>query len=282
MPYMKAVQLNRAVVAPSIYGTFPHEVIDVGLVLEHTVVVELERFLGEYTNFLEVVETKKFFRIDLYFDDNTVYVIEVNVEIADGWGVALNLQRAAGFPSPNLSAFPEIFPTFPGDPRQSEFCLAIKEFAQFGHTANVCEQNTRIIDPLDSKIHLACFAEQWVGEHVLVPAMYHCGNTVWDSVPEDVYLKFAEKFCPEAVKSRYSVKSRSELGRANQMRKLFAEGRAIAQARVEPFQTKAGEQVQAVIMCAGTTVVTGYIQVAPGGRKVINDKGTKKGPLRFL
>lgn len=282
MPYLRKVQLERAIVAPSIYGEFPHEVTEVGLVLERAVKAEVEQFLREYTKFLGIAEFEKHFRIDLYFDHNNVYVIEVNVEVADGWGVALNLGRAAGFSPPESQVFPDAFPTFSGDLRKTEFRLAIDEFARLGHTATMCEQKERVVDPFDNKIYLARFAKVWTGKQAHVPALYHCGNAKWEDIPEDVYLKFAEKFCPEAIKTRYSAKPRCELGRAKQMRKLFAEGGAVAQERVSPFQTEVGEHVQAVVMCAGSQVVTGYIQVASNGRHVINDKNTKKGPLLFL
>jgi len=280
MPYLKETFLDRAIVAPSIYGDFPHLVTNLSLIIESDIKAELGRFMREYATFLDAED--KYFRIDLYFDGDRVYVIEVNVEVADGWGVALNLLRAAGRTLFERAIFPSVFPTFPDDPRVTEFKLAVNEFAILGVTSSIEALPVRTFDPLDNKLHLARFSDMWVGERVKVPRLYWNGNATWEDVPQDVYLKFTDKFCPEAVKSRYSAKPRSELGKAKQMKQLFAEGKAIAQERVSASLTECGKQVQAVVMCTGTEVVTGYIQVAPVDRNVINDKGTEKGVLMFL
>lgn len=280
MPYLQKTLLDRAIVAPSIYGDFPHLVTDLSLVIEGEVKTELGRFIREYAAFLGAED--KYFRIDLYFDGDRVYVIEVNVEVADGWGVALNLLRAAGRTLFERKTFPTAFTTFPDDPRMTEFKLAVNEFAILGAVSSIEVLPVRTFDPLDNKLHLARFSDLWVGERVKIPQLYWNGNAVWEDVPQDVYLKFADKFCAEAIRSRYSAKPRSELGKAKQMKQLFAEGNAIAQERVNPFLTACGKQVQAVAMCSGSQVVTGYIQVAPAERSVINDKGTEKGALIFL
>lgn len=278
---LQPVPLDRAIVAPSIYANLPHVVTNTGLVIENVVKVELEQFLREYCAFLGVAAHEKCFRIDLYFDQGRVYIIEVNVEVADGWGVSLNLQRAAGISPAVPVVVPAVIPTYPHDPRETEFQLAIGEWARLGACISLAVHPERLIDPLDNKLHLARFAPLWRGERVVIPPLFWHGNAAWEDVPEDVYLKFAEKFCVEAVTSRYSAKPRCELGRARQMQRLFTEGRAIAQKCISPFQTTVGEQVQAVVMCAGAHVVTGYIQIAPPTRTVINDKGTKKGALIF-
>ena len=280
MPYLQKTRLDRAVVAPSIYGAAPHFVTDLSLFVEKEVASELERFVQEYSAFLNAED--KYFRIDLFFDRDRFYVIEVNVEVADGWGVALNLLRAAGYRPYAWAVFPKAFPTFPGDPRETEFKLAVNELARLGVGSTVEVLPERIFDPLDNKLHLARFSRDWVGQKVAIPDLYWYGNSVWEDVPQDVYLKFADKFCPEAIRSRYSAKPRAELGKAKQMKRLFAEGQAIAQQRVSPSLTGSGNQVQAVAMCTGSKIVTGYIQIAPAGRNVINDKGTEKGALIFL
>lgn len=283
MPYLEPRSLDRSIIAPSIYGEFPHHVTDTCLVVEGVIKTELETFMREYITFLGAAARRKCFRLDLYPTTDSMCIIEANVEVADGWGVALNLQRAGKLaPLPPGNELPSVFPTFPDDPRQTEFRLAIDEFARVGRTARMVEETERTFDPLDNKLHLARFSDRWSGERVTVPKFYHEGNTEWEDVPENVYLKFTDKFCVEAVKARYSAKPRSELGRAKQMRRMFVQGKALAQARVPSFRTETGEQVQAVVMCSGARVVTGYVQVAPADRNVINDKGTAKGILRFL
>ncbi len=280
MPYLENALVDRTIVAQSIYGDYPHLVADISLCIENDIKNELGRFVQEYSAFLNAQE--KYFRIDLYFDGNYVYVIEVNVEVADGWGVALNLLRAVGSTPRECRALPKVFPTFSGDPRETEFRLAIDEFARLGVNSVVEVLPGRTFDPLDNKLHLARFTHAWVGQRVLIPRVYWKESTIWDDVPHDVYLKFADKFCLEAIKSRYSAKPRVELGKAKQMKLLYGEGRVIAQDRIDSMRTTCGKQVQAVVMCTASEVVTGYIQIAPQGRTVINDKGTEKGALIFL
>jgi hypothetical protein len=280
MPYLQETLLDRAIVAPSIYGDLPHFVTDLALVIEGDITTELGRFVREYAALLGAED--KYFRVDLYFDGDRVYVIEVNVEVADGWGVALNLLRAAGCKPCERVAFPSSFPTFPGDQRVTEFRLAVTEFALLGHNSSIEMLPERTFDSFDNKLYLARFSDVWSGVRVKIPRLYWNGNAAWEDIPQDVYLKFTDKFCPEAMMSRYSAKPRSELGKAKQMKHLFAEGRAIAQEKVSSTLTTCGKQVQAVAMCSSAEVVTGYIQVAPAGRSVINDKGTEKGVLVFL
>ncbi len=282
MPKLTTVTLDRGLVAPSIYADAPHLVTEQALLLDSETRNELHRFMTQYVRFLGFRGVRMGYRLDLYFDQDRVYVIEVNVELADGWGVSLNLLRAAQAEFEFDGWLPKRFPTFPDDPRQTEFQLAISEFGLLNHQAELDFHPARIVEVCDNKLYLAKFAETWRGERVLVPKIYWHGTSDWVDVPADVYLKFANKFSPEAVKSRYSAKPRSELGRARQMQRLFQDGKAIAQQQVSPALTASGEVVQAVVMCYGPKPITGYIQLADPERQVINDKGTKKGPLIFL
>lgn len=281
MLHVSPTPLDTTVVASSIYGDMPHIVEPLGLVIDQGARVELKEFMARFCAFVEIDDAnKKYFRLDLYFDGVTLYVIEINVEVADGWGVSLNLLRAArrSLYCSELS-FPKTIPTFPGDLRQTEFELACREFDTYGHKAEIVTEDQRLFDPLDNKLFLARFSHTWTGERIKIPRMYYHDVCSWENVPADVYLKYADKFCPEAIRSRYSAKPRSELGKARQMQKLYGEGRSIAQERVEAYRLPDGRQVQAVVLCAGCVPVTGYIQIAPPERQVINDKGTAKGVL---
>lgn len=66
--------------ASAIYGDTPHSVEPLGLILDAGVRAELQRFMTEFCAFVEVRESdEKYFRLDLYFDGETVSVIEINV-----------------------------------------------------------------------------------------------------------------------------------------------------------------------------------------------------------
>lgn len=276
MPYLQETTLDRTIVAPSIYGNFPHTVTDLALMVEPEIRVELERFVQEYAAFLGAAG--KYFRIDLYVEAGYVYIIEVNVEVADGWGVALNLLRAAGYTPCDESVFPTQFPTFAEDARQTEFGLAIAEFAQLDHQASMIHLDAPVTDELDNKWHLARFAGRWKSDRVLIPIFYWQEKCQWDSLPNDVYFKRVD----DVGAKRQKVIARTSCARQNDFRQQYRKCRVIAQQQVATLTTADGSQAQAVVMCSDTKVVAGYIQVAPAERDVINDRGTKKGSLLFL
>ncbi len=280
----ESVSLDSTVVAQSIYGDMPHLVEPLGLTLSSDIAEELNTFMSDFVSFVQISNVpEKFFRLDLYLEGENVYVIEINVEVADGWGVSLNLLRAADrLLNREVSGlFPKQIPTFPNDLRVVEFELACSEFEEYGHVAKVVFNKSRIFDELDNKIYLTRFSQVWQGDLVKVPKTYSIEVCSWEDVPADVYLKFTDKFCTEAIKSRYSAKPRSELGKARQIKKLYHAGLAIAQERIDSYRLPDNRQVQAVVMCSGANPVTGYIQIAAPERQVINDKDTNKGVLIF-
>src|SRR3989338_7094869 len=144
-----------------------------------------------------------------FFDK--LLILEVNVETQDGWGVALNLVRAAGVKVeiPPDADMPGEFIDY-GDGHRAEFELACQELALLGCKAAIKEGELNP-DPwfwgipwsipkheLDDKMYLARFASTWQGESVLVPKMYHRDEVPWEEIPEDVIFKFGKKYGPES------------------------------------------------------------------------------------
>src|SRR5690606_20317646 len=102
-----------------------------GVVLSAKVKAELERFLEEYNAFLKV-EQAPYYRIDAYFDQNTLWVLEVNAAFVDGWGTALNLSRASWISlDPKAMVFPKLFATVEEE-YLPELQLLIDELAVLG------------------------------------------------------------------------------------------------------------------------------------------------------
>lgn len=95
MPVIEPLPLCSTVTAHSIYGDEPHHTEPLGLMVAPLIRAELARFMREFIAFTGI-SGGNYFRLDLYFDACHIHVIEVNVESADGWGVALNLLRATG------------------------------------------------------------------------------------------------------------------------------------------------------------------------------------------
>lgn len=283
MPIIKTFTVDEAVVAPCIYKGFPHETTPVGLVVERTVREELQAFLQQFIDFVGC-EKGQFLRMDAFVSDAGLTVIEINVELQDGWGVALNLLRASGhtpvfgdgvrLPSEIIVYSEDYLP---------EFRLAQGEFKLLGHSIELPCWRERPSIPqkseFDSKVYLAKFSDLWQGHHVRIPAMYWADKTPWEELPEDVVFKFCHKYGEQAVKARFSVATREQVGRGKFMRQCYADGHAIAQQRVATTSLEDGSRVQAIILASGQVPVTGYLQVESTGRFIINDRTARKGPL---
>ncbi len=275
--------LDDEIVATCIYRDYPHQTTNVGCVVGEATQRELRLFLKGFLRYLRC-EDHLFLRIDAFLAGEVLNVIEINVELQDGWGVALNLLRASGnkpkhwngatLPVEIIARSEDYIP---------EFTLAAHEFATLGHTMQVVrshEQHQVLAKSVyDDKLFLAEYSQSWCGTLVHVPKMYSIQNTTWEHIPKDVVFKFREKYGETSRAARYSVATREQIGRGKFMRQCYDAGSAIAQDRIEPLRLEDGSSTQAIILCSGATPVVGYLQVAPKDVFIINDKTAKKGVL---
>jgi len=283
VPRLQQFLIDESVLAKRIYRDYPHETTGVGLIVEAQVRAELERFLRQFTKFVGT-ELSLFMRLDVFASRDALTIIEVNVELQDGWGVALNLLRASGHAFDQVARLPAEIIVY-NDDYLPEFELAQREALLFGHQLDLVSWRDRPGIPAksvyDDKAFLSRFSRFWRGETVRVPAMYSVDDTPWESLPQDVVFKFREKYGNEARKARYSVIHRGDMGKGKFMRLCYNEGTAVAQDYVEPMRWADGSAAQGIIMCSGCVPATGYTQVAPAHTFVINDKSARKGPLVF-
>lgn len=263
------------------YRDYPHRTTEQGLVVEHAVCQELRVFLRQFLDFLGV-RNPLFMRIDAYVRDAALTVIEVNVELQDGWGVSLNLLRACGGVCCQVKHLPSEIIVY-NDDYLAEFELAKREASMLGRNLELVSWRDRPGIPaksaFDDKLYLTRFSRLWQGHFIQIPSMHEIADTSWENLPEDVVFKFREKYGEHARKARYSVKRRRDMGKAKFIRRCYEERSAIAQAYIETLRLQDGSAVQAVIMCHGDVPVTGYLQVASPDVFVINDKSATKGPL---
>ncbi len=283
MSTVRTFLLDKTLLATRIYRDFPHQTTSVGLVVDQTMRYELSRFLEAFLVSVGCTE-HLFLRVDAFVQENILHVIEINVELQDGWGVALNLLRASGH-APKFAddvRLPKEIIAYSED-YLPEFELAEYEFALLGREMRIAEWRDRpgILSKsvFDDKLYLAEFSRAWRGDRVRTPLAYTIDNTPWDALPENVVFKFREKYGERSRMARYSVARRNAIGKGRYMRMCYEEKTAVAQAYTEPLHLEDGSPTQAILMCSGRHVVTGYLQVAPPGTFVINDKLTRKGPL---
>ena len=285
MPQLKEFGLDESVVAKRIYRDYSHQTTRAGLVVEKEIRDELHSFLSSFLDFVGS-DHSVFLRVDAFAAASVLNIVEINVELQDGWGVALNLLRASGnTPYFNGSTrLPTEIILYRED-YLPEFELAQQELALLGHQLEIVGWRTRpgvgAKGAFDSKMYLAKFSQTWCGKRVCVPKTYIADTTPWGDLPQDVVFKFCDKYGKPARKARYSVARRHEIGHGKFMRKCYLAGEAIAQEYIEPLRLENGASTQAIVLCSGCNPLVGYTQVAPPGVFIINDRTAKKGALVF-
>src|SRR3989344_462383 len=213
--------MDKSIIAPVIYGAYPHQTTNRGVKLSQAVSAELKRFLSEF-NVLSDIEQIPYYRIDAYFSEDTLWILEINAAFVDGWGTALNLARASGiYVVSRRLVLPQRFATI-AQISLPELELFVRELATFGVVKKIIRDWSLISNGLhptyvygrvrtearpyilpydglrlDNKLNLGLFSQIWNGVLVRTPRHYISRFQTWDEVPTDVVLKFCDKGGPE-------------------------------------------------------------------------------------
>ena len=268
-----------------------HRVTPKGVIVSREATRELEQLLFRYTEFIG--EPGRYCRADVLVTPDSLAVLEVNMAYVDGWGTALNLSRAAGiqvWQPPFANCFTLDKPAY-----LPELELLLRELGGDRHIddnhrqcrGGVCVYGQRNPE-IDDKRLLARFAPNWHGELVTIPTFYMAETgTSWIDIPQDVYLKYVDKFGTEAMSARFSVRRGKPSGKARSLRASYEQGRMIAQARVHslgmggqtasPFGSdQPNPGLQLVVLAVDRDYLVGYAQYAHGD--IITDNSLH-GPL---
>ncbi|MFA6549309.1 MAG: hypothetical protein WCT39_05230 [Candidatus Margulisiibacteriota bacterium] len=297
--------LDTSVLPHEIFAGSPYQTTSLGLEIPKKTKDELREFLERYLKEAGIEnDDGVFFRVDLYPDpekEDVFWIIEVNALFVDGWGIGLNLARATGSPV-EINGLGDRFPeTWTTEDRAylPELQLACDELRiatgrQFSFEPSF---NCRISqapaywygrqrpheklrpwhgETLDDKIVLVRLASTWRGERIRIPQSFSVETTPWDQLPDRSGLVF--KLRRKWENPRMSVRFGDEIGKGKDVRRGYTDGGVIAQTRIPQATTNDGQPVQAIIMTAGTTPVSGYVQIARPGVKIINDNSLH-GPL---
>lgn len=288
--------LDKNVLPKHIYKTEPYQTTTQCLIIDTRLRNEFQQFLTQYFQFLGYTEKFQgfFTRTDIYLDIhlNTFWIIEVNTCFVDGWGIALNLEYALG----NNGTLTEYFPrkwTLAENAYLPEFKLTHSELKRRGletemismqealHGNEECYWYGRFarkgfphILPrngyvLDDKQNLMNFSKIWNGTNINIPPITSAATTSWEELPESTVLKFTQKNCPEAIKARVSVLKKPN-GKAKFMKKCYAQELLVAQQYQTPH-IEEGFATQLILLSAGTSLITGYVQYVPAETLIIND-----------
>ncbi|HEY4518472.1 MAG TPA: hypothetical protein VJG48_02490 [Candidatus Paceibacterota bacterium] len=286
--------------ATCVYGTSSFRPTSSGVAISSFLRDELRRFLAAF-NLSTKVERTPYYRIDAYFNEKGLWILEINASFVDGWGTALNLARASGIKvNPGALVFPKYFAT--KDPRYlPELRLFVDELARLGVGGHeIREWDPKCVEPtyvygrvgskelpfllpydgirLDNKLNLALLRE-WGGDRVHVPVHYIAREVPWEATPSNAVLKFCDKGSAECARAKQSVILGKPSGAAPFLKRCYREEKLIAQDFVSPAKTSSGVSSQIVILAVGSEPVAGYVQWSRD--RIINDNCTH-GPLVFL
>ncbi len=302
-------------VAPVVYrteqGGLPHRTTDQGLVIGAEASRELRTFVQAYAGMMRASEPQ-FWRLDVYPYEDRLVVLEVNAAFVDGWGVALNLARAAGIEvAAGQIGFPRSFGVSGamGWHCLPELELLVSELSARGlgqHKIDSFDGQTgsgptyvygRQPDPQkwpgrvwpidgrsrDNKLHLARFSRAWRSRLVTTPECFTAADTAWQDVPAAVYLKVADKDDREVLQRvKFSVRAGKPSGKAPFLRQCYNASRLIGQLAVPPRSVTLNgwEQFAQLVVLTNGQVITGYVQYS-GQSNIINDNSVH-GPAQFL
>lgn len=292
-------EMETSIVAPVIYGDYPHRTTNRGAIISSETTQELRRFLSDF-NASASIERLPYYRIDAYFDDQTLWILEINASFVDGWGTALNLARASHIEiDPSNLIFPDRFATKNAVYRP-ELELFLCELSILGichrkaHEWNednldqiyvygrVGSKDQPHILPydgirLDNKLNLGLFARTWNGDVVKVPRHYIERFNQWEEIPQGAVLKFCDKGSIECERARQSVILGKPLGKARFLKQCYRTETLLAQDFVRPVRQN-GNNCQLIILAIGDKPITGYVQYS--WDDIINDNSIH-GPLRI-
>lgn len=289
---------DESVIAQIIYGTSNHSTTNKGVVISPEVRQELQQFLSNFNTAVGVEQTP-YYRIDAYFDEKSLWILEINASFVDGWGTALNLARASDIVIDSEKLiFPERFASI-NRVYTPELKLLVSELTHLGmnghsiHEWNrddadkiyvygrVGSKNQPHVLPydglrLDDKLNLGLFSKGWCGNFVKVPRHFISRYESWEEIPQNAVLKFCDKGSEECKRARHNVIFGKPSGKAPFIKRCYRAETLLAQDFVPP-KTQDGKNCQLVILAIGDEPITGYVQYSHS--RMINDSSTH-GPLQ--
>lgn len=299
--WFKDFSINPEIIAPRIYSSFDRQISSRWIEINDEVRWELEDFLKAYIEFLWLGDKKAFFRIDSYFDQNRLYILDVNASFVDGWGNAINFTRAVWeevweilnwyFPK-NFFLQEEVY--------RPEFELAISEvwmqtwenFQEIDELNSMMStyiywnlrgwKETENVYPFnwiknDDKRNLARFSKIWRWDLVKIPVFITPKDEQdFYKIPDDVVLKIASKNdIDESWRNKVFVWKKTIWKR---WRNLWNTWILVAQTLQNPQKNDNWENTQAIILTAWANAIAWYVQNST--RSIINDSSVQS-PLIF-
>jgi len=291
----KDFEIDNKIIAPSIFLWQERKISNKWIEISQELNQELTSFLQTYINFLTLNWKKIFFRIDAYFDDKNLYILDMNASFVDWRWSALNLTRSIWqkIESLLLNYFPKSL-KLQEEQYRLEFELCIKELNLLFFNEQVTwyeipdyyevkeidkEKETYIywvtnnvwekIFPynwiqIDNKTNLAKFSKQWRWDFVKIPEIILPSDISYQNLPKEIVLKIASK---DYI--RQDWRNKVFLWKPKKWWKMWEDWLLIAQEKINPTKNTNWENTQAIILTAWIESITWYVQNST--KDIIND-----------
>ncbi len=296
----KDFRIDSDIIAPKIYSWVDRQISNKWIEVSPEIREELSEFLEAYIKYLWMKWKKTFFRIDSYFDNNRLYILDINASFVDWWWNGLNFLRSVWGKVDNLLLwnFPAKFFLLEEQYRP-EFELCIRELNNslwdntfweidslnsqtqtyvYWNTSQISEN----IFPFnwvenDDKIKLAIFSQAWKWDLVKIPNFI----LPWD---EPDYSKLSDNIVLK-IASKNNIRSdwRNKVivwkpKKWKDWQKNWEAWILVAQEIVNPSINDWLWNSQAIILTSWVNAITWYVQNST--KNIINDNSIQS-PLIF-
>lgn len=292
--------MNENIVAKTIYWNEQRKFWKQMIEISPEIQQELNSFLEKYSQFVWMKKTS-FYRIDAYFNEEKLYILDINASFVDGWWNALNFARATSQEVDNIlnEVMPERF-YLQDEIYRPEFELCIQELQKLWIEAWEVQElsermktyvygilprtiNTFPYDGLriDNKMNLALFSKIWNSNNIEIPQIITPSEASWEDVPKDYVYKITWKNDVQINTSWQLTGWKVKVWKPKKWKwaaDKWQDGKMLAQKQVETLKNIQWENMQLIFMCANNTVISGYTQAS--SNDIINDNSAQS-PLIF-
>lgn len=292
---LRDTDMNEEIVAKTIYRNqtriFWEEMVEVS----PEIIEEMNDFLEKYSNFTGIKKTT-FYRIDAYFNEEKLYILDINASFVDGWWNSLNFSRAT---SQEIDAIlnetmPDNF-YLQDEVYRPEFDLCRDElqilWIDTQEVKQLSEQSktyvygviSRTINVfpydgmrMDNKMNLAMFSKIWESKNIEIPQIITPSEASWEDMPKDYVYKITGKNDIATNGVWQLAWWKVKVWKPKKWKwaaSKWEDGKMLAQKQVDTMKNSKSENMQLIFMCADNKVISGYSQASQ--RDIINDNSAQ-------
>lgn len=288
---LRNTDMDPTIVAKTIYWNTQRDFANQMVEMSPKIQQELNKFLEKFSEFVGMKKTS-FYRIDAYFNEEKLYILDINASFVDGWWNALNFARAT---SQQINAIlnetmPKSF-YLQEQIYRREFELCLQELQELWIEAQEVRKLSESIKTyvywtikrtinvfpydglrVDNKINLALFSKIWKADNVVIPQIITSAEASWEDIPKDYVLKLNRK---TNIENKYSNRPEwwnVKIWKPNKWKwasQKWESWEMIAQQQVETMKNKNAQNMQLILMSTDDNIIAWYTQAS--NKDIIND-----------